>query len=98
MSVLGKKNTNTEKTIDKKDGEVKKSVSPNIKEIENWANKNETPVAVKKVGRQPSKNPKKKRVILYLTDEEYVKLFEKSRQVGLNPTSFIVSRLLYGER
>lgn len=44
------------------------------------------------------KDLKKKRVVVYLTDEEYVKLFEKSREVGLNPTSFIVSRLIYGVR
>lgn len=93
MSVLGKTNANSEKTIDNKDGEGNKNVSPNIKEIESWANKNETPV-----GRKSTKGPKKKRVVVYLTDEEYVKLYEKSREVGLNPTSFIVSRLIYGAR
>lgn len=97
MSVLGKKNTTSEKTIDNKDGEAKKNVSPNIKEIESWTNKNEK-LTTKQKGKQQSKIHRTKRITLYVTEEEYIKLLEKSRQVGLNPTSFIVSRLLYGEK
>ena len=91
--MFGLKKTSQEKNIDK---------AYATKENEGAANKEQKPINsvsnTKSVRRgRPARQGelKTKKVVLYLTESEYIILRSKASAIGLNPTSFVVSQLIY---